>query len=337
MVMGSTSRRDVRTQRVLNSRMECNTHLIWQILKLVTAFALISAVVSEVNLESMTVLWQRVSLPWFLLSILAFYAVLWSMARRYWVLIGNTITFHELLRIVLYQNIMGNLIATAAGAAWYVVILRNKHNIQLTNGFLSLLLARFGDLLTLLVSLSFATVVVWQQIPTLHVVVTIVIFFLVAVALLFLLMLVTRRQLVEIAGRILDKLHLHKKAVVPRIVAELIAFSNQEIDQSTLSIGPLTGYSVLIFGTMLLFAYSSLQIFGVRIDIWSVIFVVSLTQIMTLVPIQVFGGLGLYDFTYLYLYGLFGIDGPQFAAVIVGLRICFYLTNLILLALIVLP
>src|SRR5262245_52254723 len=203
--------------------MELNQKLIWQILKLVTAFALIAAVVSEVNLESIVVLWQRISLSWFLISILAFYAALWSMARRYWVLIGTRIAFHELLPIVLYQNIMGNLIATAAGAAWYVGILCNKHNIQLTNGFLSLLLARFGDLLTLLVSLSFATLVVWQQIPTLHVMVTVVIFLLVAVALLSLLMVVMRRQLVEIADRILDKFHLQEKAVVPRIFAGLTA------------------------------------------------------------------------------------------------------------------
>src|SRR5262245_4057457 len=311
--------------------MEFNKHLIWQILKLVTAFALIAAVVSEVNLESMTVLWQRISLPWFLLSIFAFYAVLWSMARRYWVLIGTRITFHELLRIVLYQNIMGNLIATAAGAAWYVGILRNKHNIQLTNGLLSLLLARFGDLLTLLVSLSFATLVVWQQIPALHGVLTAVIFLLIAVALFSLLMLVLRRQLVEIAGRILDKFNLHEKTVVRRIFAALTALSNQEMDQSRLSLGPLTGYSVLILGTMLFFAYANLQIFGVRIDVWPVIFVVSLTQIMTLIPIQVFGGLGLYDFTYLYLYGLFGLDRSEFAPVIVALRLCFYLTNLTLL------
>jgi uncharacterized protein (TIRG00374 family) len=314
--------------------MEFNKHPIWQILKLATALGLIAAVVSEVNFESMVVLWQHISLPWFLLSILAFYTVLWSMARRYWVVIGTRITFHELLHIVLYQNIMGNLIATAAGAAWYVGILRNKHNIQVTNSLLSLLVARFGDLLTLLVSLSLATVVLWQQIPTLHVVVMIVIFLLTIVVLLSLLMLVVRRQLVKIGGRILDKFHLCKKAIIHRIFAALTAFSNQEIDQSRLSIGPMIGYSVLTLGTMLLFAYSSLQIFGVRIDIWPVIFVVSLTQIMTLVPIQVFGGLGLYDFTYLYLYGLFGMDRSEFAPVIVALRLCFYLTNLALLILV---
>lgn len=318
--------------------MEISKHAIWQIVKFATAFGLIAIVISEVNVESVAVLWKRISMSWFLLSILSFYASIWFMARRYWVVIGKRISFHDLLHIVLYQNIMGNLITTAAGAAWYVGILHNKHNIQVTNGLLSLLLARFGDLLTLLVSLSFATLVVWRQIPTLHVVVTIVILILIAVALISLLMLVFRRGLVEIVGRILDKLHLHQKVFVRRIFAAFTAFSNQEIVESRLcSIGAFTGYSVLTLGTMLLFAYSSLQVFGVRIDIWPVIFVVSLTQIMTLVPIQIFGGLGLYDFTYFYLYGLFGFDGSEFAAVIVGLRLCFYLTNSVLLALIVLP
>ena len=319
--------------------MRLKKHTIWQILKIAMAIVLIAVVISEVSFKSLVMLLKRAAIPWLVLSILAFYVALWSMARRYWILIGKKIEFHELLKIVVYQNIMGNLVTTAAGAAWYVGILSNKHKIQVTKGLLSLLLARFGDLLTLLLTLSLATLVVWQQIPTLHVIVTVVIFLLMAVALLSLLMLVLRHQLIEIAGRVLDKSHFDNKAVVSRIFAGLTAFSNQEIDQSRLSIsiGPLTSYSVLTLGTMLLFAYSSLQIFGVRIDIWPVIFVVSLTQIMTLVPIQVFGGLGLYDFTYLYLYGLFGMDGSQFAAVVVGLRLCFYLTNLVLLTLVVLP
>jgi uncharacterized protein (TIRG00374 family) len=309
---------------------------VWQILKITVALALISVVISQVSLNSLLFLRQRIAFPWVLLSVLAFYAAIWSMARRYWILIGKKIPFDELLEIVLYQNIMGNLVTTAAGAVWYVGTLSNKHKIQITKGLLSLFLARFGDLLTLLLSLSLAALVVWQQIPTLHVVVTVVIFLLTTVALVTLLMLVLRRQLIEIVGRILEKFHLDKTDLVPRLFAALTTLSNQEIDQSRLSIGPLTGYSVLTLGTMLLFAYSSLQIFGVRIDIWPVIFVVSLTQIMTLAPIQVLGGLGLHDISYLFLYRLFGVDQSELAAVVVGLRIAFYLTNLIVFTLVVL-
>jgi len=310
--------------------MEINKDVIWQILKLVTAFGLIGAIISQVHLESIAALWQRSSVAWFLLSILAFYAVLWSTARRYWILIGTKISFHDLLLVVLYQNIMGNLITSAAGSAWYVGVLRDKHNVQITNGLQSLLLARFGDLLVVLVSLSFATLAVWRQIPTLHVVVTVAIFLLVAVALIFLLSFIFRRRLVGIVGRIVDKFHLHQKAYVRRIFAGFIEFSNEEIE-SRLRIGAFVGYSVLILATMLVFAYSSLQIFGVHIEIWPIIFVVTLTQVISFVPVQVFGGLGLYDFTYLYLYGLFVVEHFEFATVVVGLRICFYLANFALL------
>ena len=316
--------------------MRLRKHTICQLLKIGMAIALIAVVISEVSFKSLVMLLKRAAIPWFALSILAFYVVLWSMARRYWIIIGKTIEFHELLKIVVYQNIVGNLLTTAAGAAWYVGSLSNKHKIQVTKGLLSLLLARFGDLLTLLLTLSLATLVLWRQIPTLHVIVTVVIFLLIVVALLSLLMFILRRQLIEIADRVVAKFNLHKKVVVQRSFAALTAFADQEIDRSGRSIGALTGYSVLTLGTMLLFAYCSLRIFGVQIDIWPVLFVVSLTQIMTLFPIQVLGGLGLHDISYLYLYGLFGIDHAEFAAVVVGLRITFYLTNLVFLVFIIL-
>ena len=49
------------------------------------------------------------------------------------------------------------------------------------------------------------------------------------------------------------------------------------------------------------------------------------------VPVQVFGGLGVTDITTMYLLGLFGINQPQLAATIIGLRIIFYAANLLLL------
>src|SRR5215467_11987164 len=139
--------------------MRLRKHTIWQLLKIAMAIALIAVVISEVSFKSLVMLLKRAEIPWFALSILAFYVVLWSMARRYWIIIGKRIEFHELLKIVVYQNVMGNLVTTAAGAAWYVGILSNQHKIRITKGLLSLLLARFGDLLTFLLTLSLATLV----------------------------------------------------------------------------------------------------------------------------------------------------------------------------------
>jgi uncharacterized membrane protein YbhN (UPF0104 family) len=319
----------------LTPSMQFKKDTVWQILKITVALALISVVISQVSLKSLLLLRERIAFPWVIVSVLAFYAAIWSMARRYWILIGERIPFRELFKIVLYQNIVGNLVTTAAGAAWYVGILSNEHTIEVTKCFLSLLLARFGDLITLLLTLSLAALVVWQQIPTLQLTVMAVLFSLMAVVALFVLMLALRRQLIVILGRMSYGFHLHEKALSQRILAALTVFSNQEMHQLRIAIGPLAGYSFLTLATMLLFAYSSLRIFGVRIDVWPVVFVVSLTQVLTLIPVQVFGGLGLYDVTYLYLYGIFGVDSSEFAMVVLGLRLCFYLTNLALLPLVI--
>ena len=319
------------------SRKVSNKHFIWHMLKLGAAFSLIAAVMSEVTLESIGSLWVRISVPWFVLSLIAFYAALWSMARRYWLVIGKRVQFDEFLQIVLYQNILGNLITTTAGAAWYVGSLRNKHNIQVTTGVLSLLIARFVDLLLLSMTLSFATLFVWRQIPSLHSAVPLVILLLIAAASMSLVIFVCQHKLVTLLDRILGRLYWYHKTAVRKTFLSLTVMSNEDIVESSHHIGAFTVYSLLTLSAMLLFAYSSLQIFGIRIDLWPVIFVGSLTQIIALIPVQTLGGLGIYDFTYLYLYGLFGFSGPEFAAVILGLRLCFYVINALLLAVVMLP
>ncbi|MGA7604445.1 MAG: hypothetical protein WCA79_00855, partial [Anaerolineales bacterium] len=60
-----------------------------------------------------------------------------------------------------------------------------------------------------------------------------------------------------------------------------------------------------------------------------VVFVNSWIQLISWLPIQVFGGLGVAETSQVYLYGLFGIPAAQMATVSVGLRVILYLFNLI--------
>lgn len=307
---------------------------IWQFLKVALAIGLIALVVSQVSLESVATSWGRISPLWFLASVVVFYACTWLMARRYWILIGRRITFSQLLNVVLLQTVTGNLVATGAGFASYIGILRSKYRVQVKDGLLSIVLARFGDLWALLLALPLASWIVWPQIVTIRVVVMVVISCMMALVVLFSLILLLRKRVVRILGRILHGIHFDRKLFTQRALHTLSALSDQEIDQRGIIIGSFVGYSILILGMMLLFAYCSLQIFAVQIDLWPLIFVVSLTQVIAFLPVQVFGGLGVYDVSYLYFFGLFGIDRSEFAAVIIGLRLFFYVANVVLLLLI---
>jgi uncharacterized membrane protein YbhN (UPF0104 family) len=49
-----------------------------------------------------------------------------------------------------------------------------------------------------------------------------------------------------------------------------------------------------------------------------------------MIPVSVFGGVGITEVTSLYLYSIFGIAQTDLSVVLVGWRIFYYLTNLLI-------
>src|ERR1043166_9226874 len=99
--------------------MKVGKYAIWRVAKYALALGLSAAVISEVSVEAISELWKDISVSWFLVSVCAFYASIWFMALRYWVLIDAQTEFTNVLAAVLYQTIISNLLTTIAGVAWY--------------------------------------------------------------------------------------------------------------------------------------------------------------------------------------------------------------------------
>jgi uncharacterized membrane protein YbhN (UPF0104 family) len=70
---------------------------------------------------------------------------------------------------------------------------------------------------------------------------------------------------------------------------------------------------------------------AVPISGWGVLFVLTFSLLISLVPIQVFGGLGVYEVTAIYLYSLMGVRSELVVPMVVSSRIYLYLLNLLLL------
>jgi uncharacterized membrane protein YbhN (UPF0104 family) len=51
-------------------------------------------------------------------------------------------------------------------------------------------------------------------------------------------------------------------------------------------------------------------------------------QFISIIPIQIFGGLGVSELTLVYLFSLFGVTQVDIPAIVVALRALFYLFNL---------
>jgi uncharacterized membrane protein YbhN (UPF0104 family) len=303
----------------------------WNILKIALAVSLAGLILSQTSISQLAGLWQRVSIPWLLLAIVAFSTIAWSTARRYWMLIGRKTTFRQLLALVILQTVIGNLFATSAGAASYVAILRTRYQVQVSRGITSLLLSRFSDLLIVILALGLSSIALWSQIATLHWLIVPLMAGLIIFAVVIFLVFVFRQPLVGAINQLLSRLHLNRIAFLNRNFETLAMFAKRDPGRFRILLGPIAVYSCLTLVLMFAFFYSSLRLFAVTVDVWSIIFIVSLTQLMALVPIQVFGGLGVADITNMYLLSLFGISQSELIPVIIGLRVIFYVVNLFLL------
>jgi uncharacterized membrane protein YbhN (UPF0104 family) len=80
-------------------------------------------------------------------------------------------------------------------------------------------------------------------------------------------------------------------------------------------------YSSLYFACSLAWSYTVIQAFRIPIDLPGILFVSAMRQIISFIPIQVFGGLGVTEISALYLFGLFGIPVPELSAALLGMRI----------------
>lgn len=302
----------------------------WNVAKIVLAFVLVAFILSQTSLREVIELWHRISVTWLLYSVLCFFAITWTTARRYHILIDKKITFRQTLVLVIIQSVVGNLLATSAGVATYVTILRGKHKIQVSQSVISILLARFGDVLALLVALTLSSWILWPQIATLHWILILLIVGMVGLIITFLLIITLRKPAVSMLQRALRIVHLDRIGIVDGASRKLAALAEQEPGRIRALLGPFLGYSALTLILTFVFGYCNMRLFAVPVGSWPVLFIISLTQFIAMVPVQVFGGLGTYDVTSMYLYDLFGVSQSEIVPVIIGSRIYFYLLNLLL-------
>lgn len=305
---------------------------LWNLLKAAIAIGLAAYVFTRVNIEDLIRAWQQISPAWLLAEILIFGLMVWAMARRYWVLIAKQTTFRQLLGLVVVQTAIGNLVATSAGAASYVLLLRGRHQVNLTQGIGSIILARIYDLVVLIVALALSGWMVWEKVVGLRWLIASLLAIMLCVTLLLPVAYVIRRPLVGASRGLAERSKLDRFAFVTRFIRSLESFAEQDMAEARASAVEVGLFSVLILGLNIALAYCSVQLFAIPIGIWPIIFMLALTQIVGLIPIQVSGGLGVFDVTLLYLYGLFGFAQAQIAPAIIGWRVISYAINLLLLS-----
>ncbi len=303
----------------------------WNLAKLFLAVLLIFFVISKTNLAQIKILTSDIAWGWFVLHFLSFLVMTILKALQYHVLIGKGTKYKEVLRIVIWQNAISNFISNSAGVASYMAMLKAEQNVKLTRSGVVFLITKFGDLLAICLYLAVSAALVWNQIQLLRwITVLLVIGMLLGLA-AFLVTVLWRDRFVAAVADVLASLKLDRFSLVSRGIEVLrsLAQEKQVIIFNMLQTGVLMSF--IYMTVTMVYTYTSIRMFNVQLGVWPLVYVAALMQLVSFVPVQVLGGLGVTELTSVYLYSFFGLDQGKMSAVMLGWRAAFYLMNAFLL------
>lgn len=304
----------------------------WQdAVRIALALILMGIVLARTNLSELIALKDRLSWTWLALGFLLFIAMTLLKTLQYWILLGRQTSYRNTLRIVIIQNALTNFVANTAGIASYLAMFQMEENVKVRKSGAVFILTKAGDLLCmglfLLVSASF----VWTDVAALH---QPMIFILVALAAgltVFWIAIFMRQTFIGFLRGLAEMIRLDRLSLVQKTLSALESLAAQDTKTVTQMLMTGTALSFFYMLATMAYGYTRVQTFQIPLEFWAIIFIASLMQFVSVIPFQVFGGLGVTEVSLVYLYGLFGFV-DEIPAILVALRVLFYIFNLILLA-----
>ena len=302
---------------------------LWNFLKIVLAFGLVLYVLSKSDLSTLLSTLQNASLFWLAISGVLYFMLTLLKALQYSVLMPGRLTYPQVLNIVIWQNAISNFFLAGAGIAAYITMTRLEHEVKVSRSVTIFLLTKVGDLIAIWVALLIASRFVWSEIGLLQAPVILLSLGLGSVILLFFLTILLRQRFLSALNRTLAWLKIARIKFIESGMNYLQSLAGMEQQKVLTTFGLLILYSFLYLAVTIACTYTNLATFHLQPDIFAVMFVSVLIQLVSYFPVSVFGGLGITETSALYFWSFFDIPQDILAPALIGIRVVFYLFNLI--------
>lgn len=298
------------------------------LLKVALALVLILFVLSKTDFQAILDLKDRVLYAWVVAGFGLFFLMTVLKALQYHLFLKQDIRYSQMLNIVIIQNVVSNFVATGAGIASYFALSRLEQGVKLSRSGVAFLLTKVGDVVAIWVFLLVSGILVWGQIVPLQGFVVGLLLAMGLAILVVILSILYRQTFAAGLRQWLEKIKLANIKYVRlslNILDEVIA---QEEIFSLQLLGLATVYSLIYLLVTMVWFYANIRAFDIDIGLVAVVFVNNFIQLLSNLPIQAFGGLGVNESTSLYLYQFFYSGQEVLASALIGVRILFYLMNL---------
>lgn len=299
--------------------------------KAVLALFLVWFVVSQTDFAQLRDTLNSISIPWLGVYAILFIFAVMAKAMQYKIVIGREVTYARVLNVVVMQNVVSNFLAASAGVASYVALLRVEHGVKVSRAMIAFILTKIGDLTAIFILLLASLLGVWSDIEPVK---GLTVFMLIAMGgflALFGFVVLLRGRFVAILRSVFQRLRLTRFGLVDQGLDILDALAKQDQADILRTMGRVLAGSFLYLSVTLPWLYSGMRMFDIHLTAWQVGFSSAFYYLVTYVPVQIFGGLGVTEASMMYIYHLFGPSLAELAAVLIGLRVISALMNLSLL------
>ena len=301
------------------------------LLKALLALALIWVVFSKTNFSEVWSLRAGLSLPWALATLLLYLLLTFLKAFQYHSMFEGQTSYPRVVSIVVWQNALSNFVAAGAGVASYFALFKTEENIKFGRSTLVFLMTKAGDLFSVWAVLVVSSLLLWERIAPLRAAVILLAVVIGLGLLVFALVIVFRRPLSALLARVLAGPRLSVFALVRKGAGAVQAFAEQDPVFIRQMVGRAFLLSFAYYLLTLAWMTASLRMFSAPPGLWEIVFVSGILQLLSVVPITIFGSLGVSEVTSLYLYELFGFSQDLMSPILLAWRAVFYLMNLFVL------
>jgi uncharacterized membrane protein YbhN (UPF0104 family) len=302
---------------------------LWNLLKIILAVGLVLYVLSKAEFSNLVSTLQNISLFWLVISGVLYSVLTLLKALQYSVLMPGRLTYPQILNVIIWQNAVSNFFLAGAGIAAYITMTRLEHEVKISRSVTIFILTKVGDLIALWVALLVASALVWSDIGILQTPTIILLAGIGGVILLFFLTVLFRQRFVSLLNGILQVLKLSRIKLIEHGMGYLKSLAGMEQNKVLITFSLLTLYSFIYLVVTIVCTYTNFAVFHLQLDVFAVIFVTILIQLVSYFPVSVFGGLGVTETSALYFWSFFEIPEQTIAPVLIGMRVVFYLFNLI--------
>ena len=304
---------------------------VWNIFKILLAVVLIGFVFSKTNFSDVIGLMKKLSPLWLAISFVLFCMLTVIKSYQYYLLNGRQAPYARVLYVVITQNAISNFIAGGAGIASYLTMLSVDEGVKFRKVLSAFVVAKVGDLISVWIILFASSILLWDRIGAVKYAAIFLLVTIFGAVAFFVLAALLRQKFVALVKKILSWMKLDHISFVQRGVDFLQLFAEQ--DERAVLNAMLTGliYSFVYMIVTLFWFYANIRAYSLNFPFSIITFVNAFIQLISWVPIQVFGGLGVSEASLVYLFGIFGLPTTQIAAMGIGLRVLLYAFTLVVL------